>query len=203
MASHHGETTDGALLERLGDWADHLAWLEFVERYDPMVRRHCRAFRFDADTLEELCQRIWIELARHLRTYRYDPGKRFRGWLRRLCRSRAIDLWRQRQTDPLRRIVEEGRLENLEALDLLDSDDADESERPALLRQAEHVQQAVRGRVDDQTWRTFWSVTVEGGSVSEAAEAAGISYAAAFAAQKRVRRMLREEAERLTFEANS
>ena len=84
MRWHDGDTTDGALLARLGDWADHGAWTEFVRRYDPAIRRTCRAYRFDAETLEELCQRIWVELARRMQTYRYDPGSHFRGWLRRL-----------------------------------------------------------------------------------------------------------------------
>ncbi len=32
-----GETTDAALLDRLGDWADRGAWDEFVRRYDPTI----------------------------------------------------------------------------------------------------------------------------------------------------------------------
>jgi RNA polymerase sigma-70 factor (ECF subfamily) len=196
MLWHEGETTDRALLDRLGDWADRTAWSEFVRRYDPEIRRHCRAYRFDPETLEEVCQRIWIELARCLRTYRYDPGRRFRAWLRRLCRSRAIDLWRQRQAEAQRR-AGDVPLDDLAAPSDLDVDDAADQDRPALLRRAECVQEAVRRRVDDRTWQVFWSIAVEGEAVRETAEAAGLSYAAAFAAQKRVRRMLREESARL------
>lgn len=196
MRRHEGETTDRGLLDRLGDWADHGAWAEFVRRYDPAIRRHCRAYRFDAETTEELCQRIWVELAGRMRAYRYDPGRRFRGWLRLLCRSRAVDLWRQRRAEALRRL-DDVEPEGLPAPVDQGLDDAPEPERPALLRRAEEVQAAVRRRVDDRTWRAFWSIAVEGASVQETAEAAGLSYAAAFAAQKRVRRMLRQEAQRL------
>jgi hypothetical protein len=70
-------------------------------------------------------------------------------------------------------------------------------ERPLLLRLAEDVQDGVRRRVDERTWRVFWKIAVVGQSVREASEAAGISYYAAFAAQKRVGRMLREEGQRL------
>ena len=61
------------------------------------------------------------------------------------------------------------------------------AERPLLLQLADEVQDAVRRRVDERTWQVFWNVAVLGQSVREASEAAGISYYAAFAAQKRVR----------------
>lgn len=200
MLVYEGETTDPRLLVRLGNWADEKAWVEFVRRYDPEIRRLGRLYRFDPDTLEELCQRIWVELARRLQTYRYDPSRRFRSWLRRLCRSRAIDLWRQRRAEALRR-VGTTPFETLIAADPERDDEAD-SERPALLRRAELVQSAVRKRVDERTWRVFWNIAVEGESVRDTAEAAGLSYAAAFAAQKRVRRLLREEASRLPLVEN-
>ena len=203
MLLHEGETTDGALLLRLGDWADHQAWAEFVRRYDGQVRRHCRAYRFDPETLEELCQRIWIDLARCLKTYRYDPSRRFRAWLGRLCRSRAIDLWRQRKAESLK-LAEGLSPDSFDPHALpaeFEPDDDSGSDRPALLLQAEAIQSAVRARVDGRTWRVFWAIAVEGDGVRETAEAEGISYAAAFAAQKRVRRMLREEAARANPEA--
>ncbi|WP_165250912.1 RNA polymerase sigma factor [Paludisphaera soli] len=194
MLLHEGETTDGALLERLGDWADHDAWSAFVLRYDRAIRRHVRRYRFDPDATEELCQRIWIELAGRMRGYRYDPGRRFRAWLGRLCRSRAVDHWRRLRAEEARVGPPAG---DLAAATIDDEPEGpDDPGRPALLREAARVQEAVRRRVDARTWQVFWSIAVEDAPVREAAEAAGLSYAAAFAAQKRVRRMLREEAAR-------
>lgn len=196
MPAHDGETTDQALLARLGDWADDRAWSEFVRQYDPWIRQHGQRFRFDPETIEELSQRIWVELARRMRTYRYDPGRRFRHWLTRLCRSRAVDLWRQRQNEARHRA---GSVHTCEptaparVLDVLDT----RVPQDALLQRARRVQAAVRQRVDDQTWRVFWSIAVEGQSVRQTADTFGLSYAAAFAAQKRVVRMLREENARL------
>jgi hypothetical protein len=69
-----------------------------------------------------------------------------------------------------------------------------------LLRQAEEVQHAVRRRVSPQTWQVFWSIAIEGQSVRETAAAAGISYYAAFAAEKRVGLMLRQEGQRFLAE---
>ncbi len=197
MPHHNGETTDLALLARLGDWADDRAWSEFVRHYDPAIRRQCRGFRFDPDTVEELCQRIWVELARRMRTYRYDPGRRFRHWLNRLCRSRAVDLWRQRQSEARHHAGSVVLLDPATEPRLPDEFDADAAEYSGLLRRGRLVQQAVRLRVDDRTWGVFWSIAVEGEPVRDTAQAHGLSYAAAFAAQKRVTRMLREENARL------
>jgi len=194
-----GETTDLMLLARVGDWADHVSWVQLVARYDPLIRKYCRAYRFDADTFEELCQRIWIELARRLRKYQYDPSHRFRAWLKRLCQSRAVDLWRQRQIE-WKRGLDAPEISLVAVDSQEDSDDEPAPDRLAMMLDAERVQAAVRRRVDERTWFIFWQIVIEGRSVRETAAESELSYAAAFAAQKRVRRMLREEASRLPVE---
>ncbi|WP_165227012.1 sigma-70 family RNA polymerase sigma factor [Aquisphaera insulae] len=195
MRTEPGETTDGALLERLGDWADHDAWAEFIRRYDRAIRRGVAAGRFQPAAAEDLCQRIWIELAGRMRGYRYDPSRRFRGWLGRLCRSRMIDEWRRQRAKPERAAAADPA-----GLDAIAAEEAPDEgpARPALLSQAAEAQAAVRARVDARTWDVFWRIAVEDAPVREVAESAGLSYAAAFAAQKRVRRMLREEATKLS-----
>jgi RNA polymerase sigma factor (sigma-70 family) len=201
MIGYDAGTTNLALLNRLGDWRDHEAWVDFVTRYDPAIRVSCRRYRLDAESTEELCQRVWIDLARRMRTFRYDPGRTFRGWLRRLCQSRAIDLLRKRKADAVQ--LPGGHPAGWHLPDAVDGVDAEEgaaSERPMLLRLAEEIQNSVRRRVDERTWQVFWNVAIEGQSVREASDAAGMSYYAAFAAQKRVGRMLREDGRRLMVE---
>ena len=198
MVSYNAGTTNPTLLNRLCDWRDHEAWVDFVARYDPVIRLSCRGYRLSAELVDELSQRVWIDLARRMRTFQYDPGKTFRGWLRRLCQSRAIDLLRKKEADAVLSL-ESQPVESLwqEASGDLEGEEDVAAERPRLLHLAGEVQDAVRRRVDGRTWRIFWSVAVLGQPVREAAEAAGISYYATFAAQKRVRRMLREEGQRL------
>ena len=100
---------------------------EFVERDNPLLTTWCRRMRLDAETADELCQRIWIELARRIASFRYDPSKTFRGWLRRLLYSRTVDLLCARRTDPLQ-LAEDERSELLERLnDPSDSDEGEES----------------------------------------------------------------------------
>jgi len=201
MIRYDAGTTNPTLLNRLGDWRDHEAWIDFVTRYDPVIRSSSRQYRLDAESTEELCQRVWIDLARRMRTFRYDPGKTFRGWLRRLCQSRAIDLLRNKKAIRVESLEDQpaGSLWE-DACAGIEVDECAALERPALLRQAEEVQTGVRRRVDGRTWQVFWNIAILGQSVREASEAAGISYYAAFAAQKRVGRMLRDEGQRLIVE---
>ena len=203
MIRYDAGTTNPTLLNRLCDWRDHRAWVDFVTSYDPVIRLYCRTYRLSAEDTDELCQRVWIDLARRMRTFRYDPGKTFRGWLRRLCQSRAIDLLRKRNAEAALSL-EDQPVESLlrEAPADIEADDA-RVERPLLLRLASEVQNAVQRRVDERTWRVFWNVAVLGQSVREVSDAAGISYYAAFAAQKRVRQMLRDEGQRLLTERSA
>ena len=134
-----------------------------------------------------------------MRSFRYDPGKTFRGWLCRLCQSRAIDLLRKKKADTAShsRSYTAPHRSCKTPPDDFDAEEGAASTRPLLLRLAEEVQDGVRQRVEERTWQVFWKIAVLGQSVREASDAAGISYYAAFAARKRVGRMLREEGQRL------
>ncbi len=197
MVRYDAGTTNPALLNRLCDWRDHEAWVDFVTRYDPVIRFSSRRYRLDPESIEELCQRVWIDLARRMRTYRYDPGMTFRGWLRRLCHSRAIDVLRKKNAHPAEPLDDQPDWALCE--DASGSVDVNVGAAPGctvLLRQAEEVQGAVRQRVSERTWQVFWNIAVLGHSVRETATAAEISYYAAFAAVKRVSGMLRKEGQR-------
>ena len=151
MIRYDAGTTNPTLLNRLGDWRDHEAWVDFVTRYDPVIRLSCRRYRLDAETTEELCQRVWIDLARRMRTFRYDPGKTFRGWLRRLCQSRAIDLLRKKKADAVRVARTTSRPSRSwqdASADIEVDEDAAVGTPAVLLRLAEEVQDAVRRRVE-------------------------------------------------------
>jgi RNA polymerase sigma-70 factor (ECF subfamily) len=194
MADLPGRTST-ALLRRLHDWADAVAWAEFVDRYTPLVQGACRRFRLDDNSTEELCQQIWIDLARRLRTFRYDPTGSFRAWLRRFCRSRTLDLLRERKNGRELAIADMAAAHERCAGDDAPERDADDfdPDRPRLLALAAEVQETVRSQVESDTWQAFWLVAVEDRSVREAAEQLGKSYAATFAAQKRIRTRLRAE----------
>ncbi len=195
-----GGKTSPNLLDRVRDWGDHPAWADFYERYDPLLRRWCGRFSPDADTTDEICQRIWVELMARMRTFRYDPSRGFRKWLWRLLRSRAIDLLRQRRMTQVASYEDVGPSVLSPRPPARDPAEGDESEEPGaslvLVHQAEEAQAAVRGRVDPETWRAYWIVAIEDRPIREAAESLGKSYTAIYNGYKRVDRMLRAEGER-------
>jgi RNA polymerase sigma-70 factor (ECF subfamily) len=193
MGPRDGGTTSPALLNRLVDWRDASAWNEFVDRYRPLIEDWCRGLRLDPETTDELCQRIWINLARRMCTFQYDPSRKFRGWLRRLCQSRAIDLFRERQANPIL-LPEAGSAEPFRLAGVsIDAEDVDPAGDATLVRVGERVHESVKLQVSARTWNAFWSIAIEGLTVRETASTLGMSYAAAFAAHKRVALRLRAE----------
>ena len=202
MVRYDAGTTNPTLLNRLGDWRDHEAWVDFVTRYDPVIRLSCRRYRLNAENTEELSQRVWIDLARRMRTFRYDPGKTFRGWLRRLCQSRAIDLLRKKNADAVLSLDDQP-VESLlreAAADIEAEEDAGAgtpASAPPGRRGPER--RSATGRANGRGRSSGTSPSL-GSPCARLQTAAGISYYAAFAAQKRVRQMLREEGQRLLAE---
>jgi RNA polymerase sigma factor (sigma-70 family) len=201
MTRYDGGTTSPTLLRRAADWQDTPAWRELFRRYDPLLRRWSRSYLLDDSQVAEVCQRIWVELADRLGSFRYDPGRSFRGWLRDLCRCRSIDYLRVQRRERL-------RLENLDAeaghsqpVWEIERDDPDEpsggdTHRDFLLREAELAQAAVRAKVESRTWEVYWRIAIEEKTIAETAVAFGMTYTGAFAAYSRVDRRLREEGKR-------
>jgi RNA polymerase sigma factor (sigma-70 family) len=198
-------STSPTLLKDVSDWQDHPAWVNFRGRYDPDLRRWCRGYGLDDDSIEEVCQRIWIELADRMRTFHYDPNRTFRGWLRRMCESRIVDFLRQRQAVSLLSLDDrEGEPEAGARGTALDSADQDHDEGPAdllrlfVLGEAEKVQAAVRSKVKPWTWDAFWLVAVCDWTVERTAKALGMTHTAVYAARERMARMLRDEGSRVS-----
>jgi RNA polymerase sigma factor (sigma-70 family) len=151
------------------------------------------------DTTEELCQRIWINLAHCMSSFQYDPSRKFRGWLRRLCHSRAVDLFRERRAHAVRFLVDEPSHAARQFAKA--GDDHETASRcPELLRLGKQVHDSVKCQVEPQTWNAFWSIAVEGHTIRETADILKMSYAAAFAAHKRVVSRLRAEGRRVLLE---
>jgi RNA polymerase sigma factor (sigma-70 family) len=201
MNSDDATRTSPTLLRRTADWRDHAAWHEFVARYDPLIRSWCREYRLDDELASDVSQLFWIELADKMRSFRYDPSRRFRGWLRRCFHWRAVDAIRERSREEL----DARSLENLSCGDLEDSllafeprdgDDDPDPRRLLLLDLAEQVQAAVREKVHAQSWEVFWHIAIDGWTTRETADALRMSYLAAHAAHKRVVDRLADEGER-------
>jgi RNA polymerase sigma factor (sigma-70 family) len=202
MNSDDTTRTSPTLLRRTADWRDHDAWQEFVARYEPYIQSWCREYRLDDDLAAEVSQLFWIGLAEKMRSFRYDPSRRFRGWLRRCFHWRAVDAIRMRNRqeqivqslDDPACVDREGSLLAYERLEDEDNDPA--QGRLLLLELAEQVQAAVREKVHAQSWQVFWHISIDEWSTRETADALGMTYLAAHAAHKRVVDRLAREGDR-------
>jgi RNA polymerase sigma factor (sigma-70 family) len=202
MNSNDTTRTSPTLLRRTADWRDHDAWREFIARYDPLIRSWCREYRLDDDLAEDVSQLFWMELADKMRSFRYDPSRRFRGWLRRCFHWRVVDAIRERSRQELvvrslddpARVDVENSLVASEPLD--EEDDEPDARRLLLLDLAEQVQAAVREKVHAQSWQVFWHIAIDEWTTRQAADALNMSYLAAHAAHKRVGDRLAKEGDR-------
>jgi RNA polymerase sigma-70 factor (ECF subfamily) len=193
-----GDTTSPTLLDQVRDWNDHPAWKAFFDRYDPMLRLWCRRSGLSDDVTDEVCQRVWIDLMARIRHFRYDPSRGFRGWLWRLYRSRAIDVLRKQQKSQLASL-DLVRFEELQPVypdqgpvDVVHDEDP-EAASSILLKHAHEAQEAVRARVDPDTWLAFRMIAIDDQPVHEVAQSLGKKYAAVYNGYKRVDLMLRQE----------
>jgi RNA polymerase sigma factor (sigma-70 family) len=203
MNSEDTTRTSPTLLGRTADWRDHDAWTEFVARYDPLIRSWCREYRLDDDLARDVSQHFWIELAERMRSFRYDPGRRFRGWLRRCFHWRVVDALRERKRNgPVFRSLDDPSCADVKASLLADEppvedhDDEAATRRMLLLDVAEQVQAAVREKVQARTWDVFWHIAIDGWTTRQAADALNMSYLAAHAAHRRVGDRLADEGDR-------
>jgi RNA polymerase sigma factor (sigma-70 family) len=194
------DSTDPELLKRIAALWDNPAWHQFFALYNPFVFRCCSAYGLDADSVDELRQRVWVELARRMPAYQYDPSGSFRGWLRQLCHHRAIDLLRERSDSPWHSLNDDDLpADGRGAAGRMDGepdDAAGAAKRLLLLREAQEAQEEVRSKVKPMRWEVFWRVVIEGEPLSEAATALGLKYATAYAAVRHVAKLLREEGRR-------
>ena len=197
-------STSQTQLRAVRDWSDSHAWFQFQRKYTPLLETCCTRLGLDDATTDEVCQLTWIEVMRRMRSFVYDPSHSFRGWLKVVCRSKAIDVLRQRKNDPVYSFDErDGRLQNDELLlaDLDDSETMRGQDEDSLLsrslRLAREIQATVKARVQPQTWDAFWLIAVRSWTVEETVSALGISRATAYKAKQRVARLLKAEGERL------
>jgi RNA polymerase sigma-70 factor (ECF subfamily) len=191
-------STDASLLRKVADWTNHPAWVAFQARYEPLLRGICRQYGLDADAADEVCQRIWIELAGRMKVFLYDPTSSFRGWLNRLCTSRVVDYLRQqRGADAVSISGQEDRIRDRARGKIREEpEEAMDPLRDVLHCEAERLQAQVKKKVRPASWEAFWLVAVRDMSVEETARMLEMTRTAVYAATARVGRMLREEAER-------
>src|SRR5262245_46259079 len=88
--------TPASLLERLGQSAGQADWERFVKLYTPLLCHWARRLGLHGTDADDLVQDVFVQLVHHMPEFRYDPHKRFRGWLWTV----ALNKWRERRRRP-------------------------------------------------------------------------------------------------------
>lgn len=199
MAAGGVGSTNPELLRRVAALWDNPAWVEFFSRYEGFVRDRCSVYGLDAASVDDLCQRVWLELAQRMPSYQYDPGGSFRGWLRRLCYHRAIDLLRERRDHGFEALDGDELIAETGTAGAAD-DELDRGESGAgrllLLKEAAAIQELVRQKVKSARWEAFWRVVIEGESVKDVAASLELKYATVYAGVNHVAELLQQEGRR-------
>jgi RNA polymerase sigma-70 factor (ECF subfamily) len=195
--------TSVTLLARLGGPApDAPAWSEFLRRYGPQVLGWCRHWRLQDADAEDIAQDVLLRVSKQMKTFRYDPAKSFRGWLKTVTRAAWCD-W----LDDRRRTIAQGSgdtatrdsLESTAARD--DLVNRLEAEFDRELLDTATIQ--VRNRVDPKTWEAFRLTAIDGMSGSEAAEQLGMKVASVYVAKGRIQKMLQDEIKSLDLQGSA
>ena len=192
------QTTRASLLARMGDvgaTADVSAWPEFVRIYGPHVIHWCRAHGLQDADAHDVSQNVLVKVWRQAASFRYDPAKTFRGYLRRVVLSAVCDWADQSRRQPL--LDFGGPISRL--LDDLPAreDLAARIERAYDTELLDAAMQEVRQRVEKHTWTAFRMLALEHRSGAEVADQLGMQINTAYVARKKVQRMIRDAVARL------
>jgi RNA polymerase sigma-70 factor (ECF subfamily) len=191
MSGHPPSSTHASLLVRLGlDLNDTTAWNEFVQRYGRMMLLWCRHWKLQEADAQDVTQEVLLRVAKQMRTFRYDPKRSFRGWLKTIAHAAWCD-WLEARKRPG---VGSGDSNVLDRLSSVESRDdlvrrlEEEYDRELL----EAASARVRLRVQPQTWEAFRLLAYEGLSGAEAAHRLSMKTGAVFVAKSKVHKMLQE-----------
>lgn len=185
--------TRPSLLLRLRDPQDSEAWREFLDIYEPLIRRLARRKGFQDADARELAQDVFVAVSGAID--RWDPDRArgtFRGWLFRIARNLMINLLRRQGRHP----AATGDSDFLKLLHEQPDPNAEETAffdleyRRELFRWAA---ERVQLEVSEATWRAFHATCVEGRSPDDVAEDLGMSRGAVYVAKSRVMARLRKQ----------
>lgn len=90
--NNNGNDTQPALLDRLRQGSDHLAWDEFFQRYWRALYGAARRRGCSDHTAEEIVQDVMLAVFQSQDVFHYDPQQgRFRDWLAALVRNKVAE----------------------------------------------------------------------------------------------------------------
>lgn len=200
MIDNHSAQTDLSLLARMGDSRFRSqAWSDFLERYTRVFFAWFRHWGVDPAIMEDVFQETTIRVLGDIRMFEHRRDGSFRAWLHVLARN----AWQQLIRDAERagaghkakfwlavksRQLDTNKAERhlIELFDLM-----------ATRELVDLAHSRVRLRVDPEIWETYRLVVLQQTPVPEVLAAQEITAAALYNRIYRVRKLLKEEMDRL------
>jgi len=194
--------TRATLLQRLKDWQDRSSWQEFFDTYWKLIYGVARKAGMTVDEAQDVVQETMVSVARHMPTFKYDPGLgSFKGWLLNMTRWRIIDQIRKRGSagahQPLAGgdttgtgIVEQVVDPASQRLDQIWDEEWEKTLFEAAVAK-------VKRHVDPQKYQLFEFYVIKEWPAEKVAETFGVRVEHVYLAKHRISEILKEEVQRL------
>ena len=192
MAVSPSPETRASLLIRLKDREDQAAWSEFVEIYQPVIRRLALRKGMQTADAEDVTQRVLLSVSRAIPRWEIDPQRgRFRTWLHRVTQNAILNALSRGPRD--RGTGDSDFLRQLEQHAERNGPDSDLLRLEFRREQFRWAARQIQEEFQSATWDAFWLTSVEGVSPEEAAERLKKGVGSIYAARSRVMRRLKEK----------
>lgn len=178
--------TSPSLLERLRLPGEQKAWERFIELYTPLIYSWACRMGLQPDDAADLAQDVFTTLLQKMPSFRYDPGRSFRGWLHTVVVNKWHDACRRRAA--ALRHAEPAGLDGVTVPDPTAAVWEEEYRRHVIAGALELMQ----SEFEPTTWKACWEMAAHGRPAALVARELGITLAA-YAAKARVLRRLRQE----------
>jgi RNA polymerase sigma-70 factor (ECF subfamily) len=193
-SAERGGSTSRSLLDHARE-ADPAAWERLVTLYAPLVAAWCRRWGVRPQDTVDVLQEVFCAVSSHLQRFRKErPADTFRGWLLTIARNKVHDHFRRAAGQPdaaggtealmrLQQVVDEGPPAVGE----------EHGSDPAFNQVLVRALESIRGDFQEQTWRAFWGVVVEGRAAADVGADLGMRPGTVRVAKSRVLLRLRKE----------
>jgi RNA polymerase sigma-70 factor (ECF subfamily) len=189
--------TSPSLLIRIRDRGDHLAWSQFVDLYQPLIRGFARKHGLQEADAADLTQEVLRAVTLAIERLDYDPRRgSFRGWLFTVVRNKLRNFLESRRHQ-VQGSGDTGVQESLNEQPTPIDGPEEEWDREYERRLFAWAAEQVRGTVQEATWQAFWQTAVDGKSGQEAARCLNLTVAAVYLAKSRVMAKLKEQIRQL------
>lgn len=192
-SSRASDSMSRSLLVRLRTM-DADAWEQLVSLYAPLVYYWCQQMGLREQDISDVVQEVFKSVSTGIQRFHKDqPDDTFRGWLRTVTRSKALDHYRRQQRQPQAAggSVAQRRMSEFE--DWIDDESVDETAESVYQALFLRALDVIRNDFQEHTWKAFWRVVVDGRSTAEVANELSMRPGTVRVAKSRVLHRLRQE----------